>query len=105
MYAGNIRPVPQIVSEPDPTSPESIAKALLSHVPKGEGQESELPHPLLPPGSKPEAQAQPIAEPDQRQCYQIVDGRLISVPLHMVLPKPKPKGAMKKGVAGDAAGT
>ena len=48
-----------------------------------------------------------MPEPDQRQCYQIVDGQLVSVPLQLVLPKPKPKGAMKRpGAQGtDAGGT
>ena len=96
-------PVPVIPSQAD-TSPEAVAKALLSHIPKDSG----LASPRLPPpaaDAHTEPQAQPIVEPDLRQCYQIVNGCLIAVPLQLVLPKPKPKGAMKRGVAGGAAGT
>ncbi len=95
--------MPQIAQEPD-TSPEGIAKALLSHVPQGSGLGSPR---LLPPAAdiKPEPQPEPILEPDLRQCYQIVNGCLTAMPLQLVLPKPKPKGAMKRGVAGGAAGT
>ena len=108
LHAGNIRPVaplPQPGLEAD-FSPEAVAKALLSHVPEpGFTQGS----PRLPPPaaeSTADLQSEPIPEPDLRQCYQIVNGRLTAVPLQLVLPKPKPKGAMKKGLAaGGAAGT
>ena len=104
--AGNIRPVaslPQIAPEPDTTSPGAVAKALLSHV-----QTSGLGSPRLPPpaaASQPEPIPEPKMEPDLRQCYQMINGHLTVVSLQNVLPKPKPKGAMKKGVAGGAAGT
>lgn len=107
--AGNIRPVaplPQPGIQDDLTSPEAAAKALLSNVPEpGLTQGS----PRLPPPaaeSTADLQTEPLPEPDVRQCYQIVNGRLTLVPLQLLLPKPKPKGAMKKGsAAGGAAGT
>ncbi len=92
--------IPVMTTGPDSNSPEAIAQALLSHIPQGSGTGS----PRLPPPAV-ESQSEPIPEPDLRQCYQIVNGRLTAVPLQLVLPKPKPKGAMKRGVAGGAAGT
>ena len=106
--AGNIRPVvplPQAATETD-SSPEAVAKALLSHIPEP-GFKQGSPR-LLPPAaeSTAELQTEPLPEPDLRQCYQIVNGCLTAVPLQLVLPKPKPKGAMKKGLAaGGPAGT
>ena len=107
--AGNIRPVaplPQPGVEDDSTSPEAAAKALLSNIPEPglvQGS-SRLPPPAAE--SARDLQSEPLPEPDVRQCYQIVDGRLTLVPLQLLLPKPKPKGAMKKGsAAGGAAGT
>ena len=93
-------PLPVMTTDPDSNSPEAIAQALLSHNPQGFGTGS----PRLPPPAV-ELLSEPIPEPDLRQCYQIVNGRLTAVPLQLVLPKPKPKGAMKRGVAGGAAGT
>lgn len=101
--AGNIRPmasIPVLTTGPDSNSPEAIPQALLSHMPQGSATGS----PRLPPPAE-ELQSEPIPEPDLRQCYQIVNGRLTVVPLQLVLPKPKPKGAMKRGIAGGAAGT
>lgn len=88
---------------PDANSPEAAAKALLQHV-----GSSGLPYPpALPDQDSDAAKHELVPEPDQRQCYQIVDGRLVSVPLQLVLPKPKPKGAMKRqgGQGADAGGT
>lgn len=107
--AGNLGPLPLPPTAPtsprlDPNSPEGIAKALLQHV-----ESSGLPY---PPASDPDTdmamtKKEVVPEPDMRQCYQIVDGQLVSVPLQLVLPKPKPKGAMKRqgGQVADAGGT
>ena len=108
-FAGNIRPVaalPQPDIDDDSTSPEAAAKALLSNIPEP-GLIQGSPR-LLPPAAESTAdlQSEPLPEPDVRQCYQIVNGRLTLIPLQLLLPKPKPKGAMKKGsAAGGAAGT
>ena len=107
--AGNIRPVaplPQPSIEADSTSPEAAAKALLSNIPEPGLIQGSLR--LPPPAAEltPDLQSEPLPEPDVRQCYQMVNGRLTLVPLQLLLPKPKPKGAMKQGsVAGGAAGT
>ena len=93
-------PLPQPGAADDLTSPEAAAKALLSNIPEP-GFIQGSPH--LPP---PAAESSADLQPDVRQCYQIVNGRLTLVPLQLLLPKPKPKGAMKKGsAAGGAAGT
>lgn len=108
--AGNLgpSPVPAAPTRPslDANSPEAAARALLQHV-----GSSGLPYPPALPDEDPESAmgkhtAEAVQEPDMRQCFQIVDGQLVSVPLQLVLPKPKPKGAMKRqGVpAGDAGG-
>lgn len=108
-FVGNIRPVaplPQPGTDDESTSPEAAAKALLSNIP--EPGLIQGPSRLLPPAAQPTAdlQSEPLPEPDVRQCYQIVNGHLTLVPLQLLLPKPKPKGAMKKGsAAGGAAGT
>ena len=107
MPAGNIGlvPIPLVPASPriDPNSPEAAASALLQHV-----GSSGLPDPPELRDQDPNVLRQEIVpEPDHRQCYQIVDGQLVSVPLQLVLPKPKPKGAMKRqgGDAGGLAGT
>lgn len=107
--AGNIRPVPPLPQpgmEDGSTSPEAAPKALLSNIPEP-GFIQGLPR-LPPPAAECTAHlpSEPLPEPDVRKCYQIVNGRLTLVPLQLLLPKPKPKGAMKKGsAAGGVAGT
>lgn len=107
MPAGNIGPMPiplaPLSPRLDPDSPKAAAKALLQHV-----WSSGLPHPSASPDQDLDAPRQEmVPEPDHRQCYHIVDGQLVSVPLQLFLPKPKPKGAMKRqgGDAGGVAGT
>ena len=92
--------------EADPNSPEAVAKALLSHVPEPSLTQGSPRLPPLAAESTADLLSEPVPEADIRQCYQVVDGRLTLVPLQLLLPKPKPKAAMKKApVAGGAAGT
>lgn len=98
-------PLPQPGIEADPNTPEAAAKALLSNIPEPNLIQGS---PRLPPPAA-ESAAHPlpeaVPEADVRQCYQVVNGRLTLVPLQLLLPKPKPKAAMKKAsVAGGAAG-